>query len=260
MSEEKKISLEDLEELLEDAKDNTSKNGWFSLPNLFALLVLNWQWFLLSLIIFLSASLLYLRYASPVYKVSGRMLVKDEMKARNTTQMLANMQDLGFLSNSTGIENEVEVLQSRVLLRDVVKDLKLYTEYRSEGRIVKPIQYKTQPVNVDLDPQHLDSLDINLLEKTQWLNMRITRQDSLYILEGSVMVGNKAVEPFNRRAKNLPAVFTTSMGTVTLTANGDRKLEDGKVLLATLMPPMAVATHYLAHLTTQSTSTFTPTA
>ena len=66
MSEEKKISLDELEDLLEEAQEGPQKNSWFSLPNLFALLVLNWQWFLLSLIICLSASLLYLRYASPV--------------------------------------------------------------------------------------------------------------------------------------------------------------------------------------------------
>ena len=66
MSEEKKISLDELEDLLEDAQDGTKKNVWFSLPNLFALLVLNWQWFLLSLIICLSASLLYLRCQSGV--------------------------------------------------------------------------------------------------------------------------------------------------------------------------------------------------
>ena len=121
MSEEKKISREELENLLEDVQEGSQKNSWFSLPNLFALLVLNWQWFLLSLIICLSASLIYLRYASPVYKVSGRMLVKDEDKRRNTTQMLANMQDLGFLSNSTGIENEVEVLQSREPRQDAAR-------------------------------------------------------------------------------------------------------------------------------------------
>ena len=54
MSEEKKISLDELEDLLEDAQDSPKTNSWFSLPNLFALLVLNWQWFLLSLIICLS--------------------------------------------------------------------------------------------------------------------------------------------------------------------------------------------------------------
>ena len=108
MSEEKKISLEELEELLEDAQDTPSKNGWFSLPNLFALLILNWQWFLLSLIICVSASLLYLRYANPVYQLSGRMLVKDDKKQTNASDLLNSVQDLGFLSNSTGIDNEVE--------------------------------------------------------------------------------------------------------------------------------------------------------
>ena len=55
MSEEKKISREELENLLEDVQEGPQKNSWFSLPNLFALLVLNWQWFLLSLIICLSS-------------------------------------------------------------------------------------------------------------------------------------------------------------------------------------------------------------
>ena len=39
--------------------------------------------------------------------------------------MLANVEDLGFLTNSTGIDNEIEILRSRILLRDVVKDLKI---------------------------------------------------------------------------------------------------------------------------------------
>ena len=102
MSEEKKISREELENLLEDVQEGPQKNSWFSLPNLFALLVLNWQWFLLSLIICLSASLLYLRYASPVYKVSGRFMVKDDKQQRNASDLLAGVQDLGFLTNSTG--------------------------------------------------------------------------------------------------------------------------------------------------------------
>ena len=50
MSDEKKISLDELEDLLEESQDSKT-NSWFSLSNLFAVLVLNWQWFLLSLII-----------------------------------------------------------------------------------------------------------------------------------------------------------------------------------------------------------------
>ena len=55
MSDEKKISLDELEDLLEESQD-AKTNSWFSLSNLFAVLVLNWQWFLLSLIIFVSGA------------------------------------------------------------------------------------------------------------------------------------------------------------------------------------------------------------
>ena len=256
MSDEKKISLDELENLLGEEQDGKT-NSWFSFSNLFAVLVLNWQWFVLSLIIFVCGAFIYLRYTEPVYQVSARMLIKDENKKKNPAQMLANVEDLGFLTNSTGIDNEVEVLQSRILLRDVVKDLKLYAEYRKVGRVKKPIVYQTQPVNVDLDPQHLDSLDFNLLEKTQWLDLRLTRQDTAYVITGHVMEGQKEVEEINRKAKSLPAVFSTSLGTVTLTANADRKWEEGAIYLVTLRPPMKVATDYLKNLTISPTSKLT---
>ena len=256
MSDEKKISLDELENLLGEEQGGKT-NSWFSFSNLFAVLVLNWQWFVLSLIIFVCGAFIYLRYTEPVYQVSARMLIKDENKKKNPAQMLANVEDLGFLTNSTGIDNEIEVLQSRILLRDVVKDLKLYAEYRTEGRVMKPIIYQTQPVNVDLDPQHLDSLDFNLLEKTQWLDLRLSRQDTTYVITGSVMNGKKEVEAINRKAKSLPAVFSTSLGTITLTANGNREWPEGSVYLVTLRPPMAVATDYLSRLTIAPTSKLT---
>jgi uncharacterized protein involved in exopolysaccharide biosynthesis len=62
------------------------------------------------------------------------------------------MQDLGFITNSTGIDNEIEILKSRILAKEVVKDLKLYVEYRNKGRIARSLIYKVQPINVDMAP------------------------------------------------------------------------------------------------------------
>ena len=256
MAEEKKISLDTIEDLLEESQEGKN-TSWFSFSNLFAVLVLNWQWFLLSLIIFVCGALIYLRYSEPVYKVSARMLIKDENKKRNPAQMLSNVEDLGFLSNSTGIENEVEILQSRMLLRDVVKDLKLYVEYRAEGRITKPIIYQTQPVNVDLDPEHLDSLDLVMLEESRSMQMRLKREGNEYLITGSAMVNGQAVEAINRRAKSFPATFKTVLGTITLTASPNREMEDGKAFLVNIRPPMAVATEYLSRLTVAPTSKMT---
>ena len=50
----------------------------FSFQAIFAMLVLNWQWFLLSIFICLCGALIYLRYASPVYQASVKMLIKDD--------------------------------------------------------------------------------------------------------------------------------------------------------------------------------------
>ena len=257
MSEEKKITLEDLEELLEDDA-STGGRSRLNFQTIFAALVLNWHWFLMSLIIFVCGALIYLRYAEPVYKVSARMLIKDQKRSRgNAAQALASVEDLGFLSNSSGIDNEVEVLQSSVLLCDVVKDLKLYTEYRREGRIHHVITYKKQPFNIDLDPAHLDSLDLVLLEKSQSLKMKVWREGQYYMISGSEIVQGQEAATFNRRAKSLPAVFKTGLGTVTMTAVPDKELKEGEAYFVTIRPPMEVATDYLSRLTIEPTSKLT---
>ena len=127
MSEEKKMDLAQIEgQLVEDVEEES----WLNFQNVFTILLLNWKWFALSIIVFLAGAMLYLRYTTPIYSVSARMLIKDDKQSRrNGSNMFANMQDLGIMTNSSGFENEMEILRSRVLLRDAVKELKLYTNY-----------------------------------------------------------------------------------------------------------------------------------
>lgn len=255
MSNERKFSLEEIEELVDNEENEGS---WLNFQTIFATLVLYWHWFLLSLIILVSGALLYLRYAEPEYKVSARMQIKDDpTKKRNITNMVAGMQDLGVLSNSSGIDNEMEVLQSRVLLRDVVRDLQLYTEYRREGRVRHPIVYGTQPFNVDLDPTHLDSLDFALLSEVRSLQMRVSRPDKQYIFEGSTFSGKHETSNFAFKRDSLPATFKTSIGTLTVTANPGKSLSGDTVYRVQILPPMLVATNYLANLTIEPTSKLT---
>ena len=75
MSDEKKNSLD---QSVEDVRDDDQLPSAFSFQNIYAMIVLNWQWFLLSLIIFVSGALIYLRYTTPVYQVSAKVLMKDD--------------------------------------------------------------------------------------------------------------------------------------------------------------------------------------
>ena len=250
MSDEKKISLEELEDLLDE-----DSGGGLNFQTILAALVLNWQWFLLSLIIFVSGALIYLRYAEPVYSISARMLIKDDnSKKNNASQILSNMEDFGFLTNSTGIDNEIEIIKSRILLRDAVKDLKLYTEYRHVGRVRDAIQYGIQPLNVDLDPVHLDSLDINLLTGVRSIKMILSREGEYYVAKGDLWYDKQQVSSFERRFKSVPATFTTEYGTLTFTKNIGYDLESGEKCIVTILPPMQVATNYLDVLTVEPTS------
>ena len=108
-----------------------------------------------------------------------------------------------------------------------MKDLKLYTEYRREGEIRDVITYVDHPFSVDLDPQHLDSLDFNLLERTQWLDITVNRAKNGYAVSGSAMEGKKEISTFSCHISSLPATFKTGLGTVTMTAVPGRVVTEG---------------------------------
>ena len=256
MTERTKNDIEEREILL-----NEEQQSDINFAKVYTLVVLNWQWFLLSLVICLGAAYAYLRYTEPVYQVSARMLIKDDnSRMRRSNQMIANMENLGFMSNSSGIDNEVEVLQSHTLARDAVRDLKLYTEYRSMGRVKKQLIYATQPVIVDLDPEHLDSLDLPLINgvgAVRAASMKLTRRGKGLEVEGKIFTGNEVSSEFRRILVALPASFPTEIGTFTFRFIPGREMEEGDELMATIRPPMAVATSYVRSLTVAPTTKFT---
>lgn len=247
--EEKKISLEEFENIMEKSASGRS----IDYRKLYAILVLNWHWFLLSLLLCIGGAVAYLKLTEPVYCVSARMLIKGEEK-NNGSQMLSNMEDFGFLTNSTGIENEMEILKSRILLRNVVKDLKLYTEYRRVEQILKPIVYGKQPLNVDLDPMHLDSIDRELLNGVNSIEMTLSRDGQYYVVQGQVLLNDEVTETFARKFKTLPASFRCSLGSLTFTTNIGHGLDTMSVCAIKILPPMQVATQYLSALTIVPTS------
>ena len=241
MASDKKINIEDLEELLEERQEEERPSLFrFRLQTIFSILVLNWQYFLLSIFIFVCGALIYLRYIEPVYQMSARMLIKGE-GSRRASAMLS-----GTVASSSGLDNEIEIIRSRILLRDVVRELKLYTEYHTEGRVLDQILYGNQPVNLDLDPAHLDSLDKVLIEGGRYsgITAQVKREGKYYVVRGTVNNGG-AVTPFARKTTSLPSSFQTPIGTVTLSTGYGGDLHDGGVVNVSLVPPMQKAASYL---------------
>ena len=260
MSDKVNFDLEDLDDL-KDLIGDERKKANFSFQKVFSLLVLNWQYFLYSLIIFVSGAILYLRYTEPTYKLSARMLIKeDDKKSNNASQLLSNMMEVGFVSNSSGIDNEVEVIRSRVLMRDVVRQLHLNAEYRLKGRVMDKLVYRKQPVEVELDPFVLDSLDREFIE---WgyissINMEITRDRDGYSIAGTVYQSGKEhgdrIQNFKERIDSLPACINTALGIMTLTASERFQMRPNESYIVTILPPMVTANHYLSSITVEPIS------
>ena len=257
-SKETKIDLEQLDRLLEDSE---SPFWGIKFNKLIPMVVLNWQYFLFSMIIFVSGAIIYLRYTDPSYKLSARMLIKDERKQNsNASQLFSSLTDLGFVSNSAGIDNEVEVLQSRILMRDVVRELHLNTEYRFKARIKNELVYRKQPVSVELDPVVLDSLDKDYIDWSEISNiqMEITRKKDGYFVKGrthhSVNEKGSRNHTFQEKIDSLPASVSTALGTLTLTASDRFQMQAGETYTVTILPPMLVAANYLSAVTIEPTS------
>ena len=239
--------------------DLQEEESLFSFQNIFAILILNWQMFVLSFFICICAALLYLRYATPSYQVSAKMLIKDEDNRRRSSanQMLANMQDFGFMSNSAGIENEVEILQSRILAREAVNDLKLYVQYYTFGRLSKRLAYGSLPFRVDPDTAMVNQWDRELLDGFKSIQMVVTCKDNKYEVKGETFNKGESTSKFSQTLEKFPAVVRTDYGNLTISLTKNEPMENGAQMLVNVLPPMSVATTYSKALDVAPTSKMT---
>ena len=261
MSDKVNFDLEDLDELKDLLSDERKETG-LTFQKVFSHLVLNWHWYLLSLIICMSGAYIYLHYAQPIYQVSARMLVKDEDKKAvgGIRQVLPNMEDFGIMNSSSGFDNELEILQSPVTVHDAVKRLKLYTEYRFDGRIRKQLVYPYQPVIVDIDPASLDSMDYYMLEGIRSMQLAITRKGQGYQAKIALVYNGKSMKEYIEDIDSLGMSLKTDYGTISFMSNPKYSKskkdpwENGATLLVTIRPPMVVALNYMGRLSVLPTS------
>lgn len=174
--------------------------------------ILNWQWFLLSLIITMSAAMIYVRYSLPVYQVSAKVLIKDEdnTSSRGRSNQIMNTNTLGILTSTDGFDNELEILKSKSLAEETVLDLKLYVNYYSVGKIIDVPVYDETPVLVDLNKEKLEVLEGPV-------KLHISKDNNIYNVQG-VCVRNGAKQVFKGQGK-LPFIIKSPVGTISLVQN-----------------------------------------
>ena len=214
--------------------------------------LIHWPWFVVSIIICIACAWGYLRLTTPIYNISATVLIKDEKKGGGASMSsdLEKMGLEGFVSSSSNVDNEIEVLRSKSLAREVVNNLGLFVTYMDEDEFPSKELYHTSPVLVSLTHQEADKLpgrmEINMiLQPTGVLGVQIT-------------VGEKE---YRKQFDKLPAVFPTDEGTIAFFANNDtlsavcpENITKERHITAFINRPFSVLKEYVSSLSIAPTS------
>ena len=249
MEENKNYELEDLQEQEEQSA--------LDFQTIYSTLILNWKWFLLSIVLCCALAVAYVKLAPKVFQSSTKILIKDDESKKSggaagaAAAAMSNL-SLGFMSSSNGIDNETEILNSRYLVQQTIKNLKLYAEYKHGGMLVDTLIYAKQEVNVDMDTTSLKQLNAPM-------KLTITREGGIYHVKGKYFkpidaeTFEKAPYEINKTLAKLPAQIRTKAGTLTLTQNPGYELKEGTELKVEMISPFKASKEYFKRLTMNQT-------
>lgn len=225
--------------------------------------LIHWPWIAGAVVICLVSAWIYLKMSTPVYNISATVLIKDEKKGGASGQLseLENLGLGGLFSSSENFDNELEVLRSKTLAKEVVQQLNLYISYMDEDEFPARDMYKNSPIQVNLTPQEADRLSESMI-----VEMVLQSQGGLDV---NVTVGEKE---YQKHFDKLPAIFPTDEGTLAFFQTPDsllsKSVEDDEIedkktirnIKATISNPVAVARWYCESLSIEPTSKTTSVA
>jgi capsular exopolysaccharide synthesis family protein len=229
------------EEIVKTPQEVEEEGGsFFDLRAIIDVLILNWQWFVLSLIICLGIAWLHLRYTTPYYSAYAKIFVKT-----NSTGGLRSTNALGQVVQSYGMENEKLILKSTSIAEETIRDLKLYTTYNSVGLIRNRSLYKDSPIMVEIAPVSVERLNAPI-------SMTITRDGDAYHVTGTYYIpvdeiSSKGPYGIDRKLTKFPCTMRTKAGDLTFYTT-NRVLDDGESIQVTINSPARVAGGYAARL------------
>lgn len=128
-----------------------SSNKANSDENIFRILLARflpyWPLFAVLLPIGLIGTWVYLKTVTPIYEATATLIIKDENKGVDDSKVLEAMNPF---DSKKIVENEIEVIQSRALMKQVILDLQLYTTLFEDKLIGSKPAYNTSPIIVEL--------------------------------------------------------------------------------------------------------------
>ncbi len=197
-----------------------------------------WYWYLLSIAVCAVCAWGYLRYTTPIYRVSSSIVINS---GNDSSEFDMQLESLGVLTPSTGnFENELLILRSRSLIKSVITELDLYITYTFEGRVRDVELYNTAPIKVWLSTD-----DVEAIDGVKQLKFERGVGDAVVVT--TTICGEEQRVEFDR----LPAQIVTPKVCYNFDLRDGYSIEEwdsNRVIIATISPPSVVAAIYKSSL------------
>lgn len=228
------------------------EEGGFDFKIILMKLIIYWKWFVVSIVLCLLCAFVYLRYATPVYRIQATVMINDEKKGSFQNQMMA-MQDFGFVGTTGGVDNEIEILRSKSMIKQAIVDMGMFVQYQLGGRIAKRVIYGKYPIEVQIS-------DDDLADLTRSFLLEISHPDSTkYKIEYAYKDLSGEMVEFEKTISGFPYVLESPVGQLIL-SRGEMPMAPGQTLYVSIVPPIKMAKSCLANLSIAPTSKTTSVA
>lgn len=247
--------------MADDFLTDDSQNKKEEKINIYALIfkyLIYWPWFVASLILFLALGYLYIRKSTPVYQINASVLIKENNSRggfSSAKNPLGSLSGMGLISMTNNFDNEIEILNSRTLMKKVVINQNLYISY-FEPRLLSFTRelYKTAPLNVYMTPEEAEKLEGPVTMKFKQSGKETWTVTLKYWKDEEKLEQEATI---NR----LPQVINTPVGIITVSGNTNLNDVPAEVLkemptkfVSTIISPTAVAIAYRKNITIEPSS------
>lgn len=131
------------------SNNQTSQNNSdFNLMDMLRVALAYWKWYVASVVVCLLIAFLHIKRSPNVYQRQATVMIKSEKGSSQLESEAATFEDLGIVSTSKSVDNELLVFKTKRLMMEVARRLHLDVDYSREGRFREFNLYAQTPVIV----------------------------------------------------------------------------------------------------------------
>ncbi|WP_316826396.1 polysaccharide biosynthesis tyrosine autokinase [Pedobacter miscanthi] len=136
--------------------------------DIFNKLLDKWTWFVISIFACLIVAFIYGKYTAPAYQINAKLIVNDDQKGGGMAKQAGALMDLGGLMGSkNSVDNEVEILKTRFLMEQVVREMQLNIVYSKKTNLVSRELYQAPfKINIIKGVDTIVTTKLDIVKKT----------------------------------------------------------------------------------------------